>query len=184
MNHLANVKTESNNITRIDLNSEIWGPAGWFFSESICLAYPKNPSMEEKIQYKNYFYSFPYVVPCNKCRYHFLQYINKYPLTDNILSSRLKMIIWILGAHNNVNRMNNKNNITLDKFNKYYNDKYKMDVNNDTCKIKCGLNLNSKPAKKTCDISNSNSNANNPFVFLIILFGIMTILMFFMHKKH
>lgn len=122
---------------RVNLNSNIWGPHGWFFCESICLGYPDNPTKEIKQQYKNFFYSFPYIIPCTKCRLHFSQYIKKYPLNDKILSSKDNLIMWILSAHNNVKKINNNKKITLKKFYKYYNKMYDMDVSNNTCKESC-----------------------------------------------
>ena len=79
---------------RVNLNSDIWGAHGWFFCESICLGYPDKPTKEDKQQYKNFFYSFPYVIPCYKCRLHFSEYIKKYPLNDKILSLyKISMLI-------------------------------------------------------------------------------------------
>jgi hypothetical protein len=122
---------------RVNLDSNIWGAHGWFFCESICLGYPDNPTNEVKQQYKNFFYSFPYIIPCYKCRLHFSEHIKKYPLNNKILSSKYNLIIWMLSAHNNVKRMNNKKQITLKKFYKYYNKMYNMDVTNNTCKESC-----------------------------------------------
>ena len=79
--------TQSKDI-RIDLDSKIWGPKGWFFIDSIVLSYPLNPTKIEKDQYKNFFYTFPIILPCAKCRVHFNEYIIKYPLNDQILSSK------------------------------------------------------------------------------------------------
>ena len=121
---------------RIDLEPKVWGPNAWFFIDSIVLSYPLNPSQIEKTQYKNFFYSFPVVLPCTKCRVHFNEYINKYPLDDNILSSKEKIIKWILSAHNNVSK---DKQITIDDFYVYYNDKYSIDVKNDNCISTCGL---------------------------------------------
>ena len=151
---------------RTDLNPEVWGPFGWFFSDSICLSYPNNPTQNEKQQYKNYFYALPYILPCTKCRKHFNQYITKYPLNDYVLNSKDNLIKWVLGAHNNVNKINNKNNITLEEFYSYYNKKFNMDVKKDTCKVTCGL-------KKNEPIVN-NSPGGFDFKFIsIILFGIV-----------
>jgi len=89
---------------RIDLDSNIWGSKGWFFLDSIILAYPNNPTEIEKQTYKNFLYALPIVTPCNKCRHHIEQFIKKYPLNDNILKSKDNLILWILSAHNNVNK--------------------------------------------------------------------------------
>ena len=106
---------------RIDLNSAIWGPSGWFFIDSIVLSYPKRPTDKQKQEYKNFFYSFPTILPCDKCREHFKKYIKKYPLSSKILESKDNFIIWILAAHNNIRKMQNKKDITLKEFYNYYN---------------------------------------------------------------
>ena len=51
---------------RIDLDPNIWGSAGWFINDSICLSYPSNPTDIDKQQYRNYFYSLPFVLPDRK----------------------------------------------------------------------------------------------------------------------
>lgn len=147
---------------RIDLSPEIWGPNGWFFLDSICLSYPLNPTNETKKSYKSFFYLLPKMLPCDKCRDHFNQYITKYPLDDNILKSKNNLILWILNAHNNVNKINGKNMITLEQFKQYYDQKYK-----DTCS-------SCKPIKKS--IVNMN-------VFGIIVFGIIIALGLYLYRS-
>ena len=161
---------------RTDLNSDIWGPSGWFFAESICLAYPNNATLEEKKQYKKFFYSFPKILPCSKCRKHFFEYITTNPLTDNVLSSKENLIIWILNAHNNVNRINSKKRIELKDFYEYYNDKYKMDVKTETCKVKCGLN---NPEIK----ENFVDNIYDFKLISIVLFGIVVSLSLYIFRQ-
>lgn len=146
---------------RTDLKPEIWGPHGWFLFDSICLSYPNNPTKSDKDQYKNFFYSLPHILPCSTCRNHFKEYIEKYPLNDYILQSKNNLITWILSAHNNVKKINNKNKITLKEFYNFYNKNYKMDVKNETC-------------SKTCGLKHKPLNNNNDFKGLsIILFGII-----------
>jgi hypothetical protein len=145
---------------RTDLDSDIWGKHGWFFIDSIVLSYPQNPTPNEKLHYQYLFYSFPIVLPCAKCRTHFNQYLTSNPLDDAILSSKKKLIIWILNAHNNVNKINNKKIITLDEFYLYYNTKYNINVIKDTCKTTCGLKQPNIIQQKPNSNSNSNSNSN------------------------
>jgi hypothetical protein len=158
---------------RTNLNPEIWGPFGWFLFDSVCLGYPIYPTNDEKQQYKNFFSSLPYILPCIKCRYHFNQYMIKYPLNDYILNSKDKLIKWLLHAHNNINKINNKYEISLKDFYSYYNKKFNMDIKNDTCNKKCNL--------KQIELNIQDFNNINPvklikynfkYVF-IILFGIL-----------
>ena len=95
--------------------------------------------------------------------------IKKYIFVDGFLKfnpefqlqSKNKLIIWILTAHNNVNKFNNKEKITLKQFYDFYNKNYKMDVKNETC-------------NKTCGLKHKPINNNNDFKGLsVILFGIV-----------
>ena len=147
---------------RIDLSPEIWGPNGWFFLDSICLSYPLTPSNEIKENYKSFFNLLPKILPCDKCRNHFKQYITKYPLNDNILKSKDSLLLWILNAHNNVNKINGKNIITFEQFKEYYDQKYKNACS--SC----------KPIKKPIVTMN---------VFGIIVFGIIVALGLYLYRS-
>ena len=147
---------------RIDLSPEIWGSNGWLFLDSICLSYPLNPTDEIRENYKSFFNLLPEMLPCDKCRNHLKHYITKYPLNDNILKSKDNLILWILNAHNNVNKINGKNMITLEQFKQYYDQKYK-----DSCS-------SCKPIKKP--ISNMN-------VFGIIMFGMIIALSLYLYRS-
>jgi len=124
--------------SEINLNPKIWGPPAWFFIESIIISFPKNPTIEEKKSYINFFYSLPNILPCQKCREHFKYFLKKYPLDNSILKSRERFITWIVAAHNNVNKINNSKNISIDNFYKFYNKQYDTD-NNGKCTTVCGI---------------------------------------------
>ena len=130
----------SNN--RIDLESTIWGPHAWFFIDSVCLSYPKVVSDTIKEKYKNFFYSFDTILPCLKCREHYKEYIETYPLNDSILSSKDNLIKWALKLHNIRREDDGKNKFNIDMFYKYYNNMYGLDVRNVNCESKCSLNIN------------------------------------------
>ena len=154
---------------RIDLESSIWGPNAWFFIDSICLSYPLNPTNNEKKQYKKFFYSFPVILPCFKCRIHFNEYLLDNPLNDHILSSKDNLINWILGAHN---RIRDKP-IRLEDFFSYYNNKYNINVKNDACISTCGLK---QP---------NNYNNNNKYKLIsILLFGIIIALSLYLLRTN
>ena len=156
---------------KINLDPKIWGPKAWFFLESICITYPEFPTNEEKDKYKSFFYSLINILPCKLCNNHYLEFINKNPLTDKILSKRENVIKWILKCHNNINTLNKKKNITLDNLLNYYDEVY----NNKLCNDKCSN-------------SNINNNANvniyeliNSRIF-IFLFCIIIIIILIMNK--
>ncbi len=172
---------------RTNLDPKIWGGAGWIFSDAICLSYPTNPTEYEKEQYKNLFYAYPIVLPCTKCRYHFEQYLEQNPLDDSILSSKDKLIKWILGARNNVSKINGTKQIKLEEFYNYYNAKFKMDVRNDTCTNKCGLKNKSSSVYPIYAYPNPNHNQTTAFdykLISIILFGIIIALSLYLIRTN
>ncbi len=182
--------TKNIKINRINLDPEKWGGKGWFFLESICLAYPDNPTEEEKKQYKKFFYAIPIVGPCNKCRIHFNQFIKKYPLNDTILKSKDNLILWILSAHNNVRKINNQKQISLKEFYDFYDEIYKTDVKLVGCKDKCELTTLPDKVFKIKEHMKQNSNVelyatqNTPNNFLsFVFFGIIIALSLFIYRS-
>ena len=87
----------------MNIDPNIWGPGAWKFMYNITLAYPDNPNPNTKSQTYNFFTSLSAVLPCETCRYNFSQHIQKYPLNNDILSSRDNLINWLIDIHNQVN---------------------------------------------------------------------------------
>lgn len=99
----------------------IWGPKAWFFLETITMAYPTNPSDEEKKNTKLFFYTLQFVIPCEKCRKNYNKHLEIYPLSEEVLSNRDNLFKWIINMHNSVDI--NKKKTYNDTF-KYYISKY------------------------------------------------------------
>ena len=55
------------------MDPSIWGKHGWKFIHFVAQGYPDKPSQEQKLQYKNFFNSIQYVLPCSFCRDHYTQ---------------------------------------------------------------------------------------------------------------
>lgn len=85
------------------MSPEIWGEYAWKFLHIVTLAYPENPTLEDKIRYYQFFQSLQYVLPCAKCRYNMSQHFKRYPLTEEALSSRANLMKWLIDIHNVVN---------------------------------------------------------------------------------
>ena len=49
----------------------VWGPHGWKFMHAVALAYPENPSAEEKKAAFQFFSSLEYMLPCESCKQNF-----------------------------------------------------------------------------------------------------------------
>lgn len=94
------------------MNPKIWGPRAWIFLHSITLAYPVNPTYQDMDNYKRFFESLKYVLPCESCKEHFTDNIKKYPLTDQILRSKDLLCKWLIDIHNSVNMSTGKRVLT------------------------------------------------------------------------
>lgn len=90
------------------MNPLVWGPSAWTFLHTITLAYPDCPNANDKNNIKGFFNSLRYVLPCHSCKNHFNKNLNKYPLTDEILCSKEKLIKWLINIHNEINIVNGK----------------------------------------------------------------------------
>jgi len=90
----------------------IWGKYGWDFWHLVTLGYPEKPTEENKRQYRQYFYSLQYVLPCTKCCRNMTYHLKKYPLTDEVLSNRTNLVKWGIDFHNVVNYYTGKRMLT------------------------------------------------------------------------
>jgi len=94
---------------------DIWGKHAWNFIHLITLAYPQYPTEVEKSQYRDFFYSLVYVLPCKKCRNNLAQNLSNYPLSDAVLSSRTAFVRWGIDLHNIVNKHTGKYVLSYDE---------------------------------------------------------------------
>lgn len=90
------------------LGPDVWGPHGWKFIHFISLGYPRKPTDDDKNNYRNFFNIIPNILPCSICSNHFKENLIKYPLTDDIMNDRIKLLNWSIDMHNEVNLINNK----------------------------------------------------------------------------
>ncbi|XWV24963.1 putative FAD-linked sulfhydryl oxidase [Tupanvirus deep ocean] len=91
---------------------EIWGKYAWNFLHLVTLDYPEYPTDQDKQNYYNFFYTLQFVLPCAKCRYNLTHHLKKYPLTDEVLSSRTNLVKWGIDLHNVVNYYTGKPMLT------------------------------------------------------------------------
>ncbi len=99
----------------MNLNPTIWGPPTWFLMFSIILAYPDNPSENDKQNIKNFFIYIGKVLPCQKCRNNFEQQFKNYPLNNDILSKRDLLVNWLLNIYNDTNKTIGKPVVTYEE---------------------------------------------------------------------
>ena len=98
---------------RYNLNIKKWGPAGWLYLFAAALQYPTEPTSADKLNYKQFFEYNAFVIPCKKCRRHYAENLKTHPLTEDVLASRKNIAQWINVMRNEVNKSNNKPEISF-----------------------------------------------------------------------
>jgi FAD-linked sulfhydryl oxidase len=86
-------------------NKETIGRYSWGLLHTIAAHYPDDPSEDWKSHHQHFFHSFGKVFPCRSCRSHFSRYTKENPPK---LENRESISLWTCEAHNEVNRMLNK----------------------------------------------------------------------------
>ena len=102
-----------------DISPSLWGPGAWTFIHYLALAYPDNPSQEEKENYKKFLTNLQNVLPCDKCSENYKLNLQKYPL-DEALTNTQSLFQWTVNVHNEVNKETNKKNYSYEKAFKLY----------------------------------------------------------------
>lgn len=105
------------------MNPDIWGPGAWTFLHTITLNYPKNPNQDIINSHKYFFTLLKDVIPCDKCRLHYSEYLNNNPI-DNVLNNKKDFILWLNNLHNIINERNNKPIMSFNEMIKLYKYKY------------------------------------------------------------
>ena len=93
-----------------------WGKHLWRFGHYLTLAYPDNPTEEDKQNIKSFFLLLQNVLPCEKCRLNYKNHLLQTPLSEDILNNRDMLIVWFFNLHNKVNKINNKPIMTKQEF--------------------------------------------------------------------
>ena len=125
------------------MEPNIWGKHAWIFLHSVSMNYPDNPSKLDKDRYKNFFESIQYILPCEICKTHYANHINKIPI-NTALNSRRDLVEWLINVHNEVNKYLNKPILSYDTVIDYYKKLYNGDIN-----ITDNLKSGKKQDKKT-----------------------------------
>ena len=142
------------------MNQNIWGSQLWFSLHTISMNYPNKPNYIQKQDYKNFFISLQYVIPCTVCRKNYQRHLKELPI-EPALVSRNKLVYWLIDIHNMVNAEIGKKimpykNI-IDKYEKIYDKK----IFDEECE----------------EIIKSDNNYNH--IYLIILIVLITFIILF-----
>jgi hypothetical protein len=98
----------------------VWGPHYWFVMKTSASLYPDNPSNQIKIETKNFFNAFKFLLPCDNCREHYATLYDKYPIDDYLVSQN-KLKQWVIILQSEINRnILNSQSITVKTINKQH----------------------------------------------------------------
>lgn len=121
---------------RNNLDPKIWGQYWWPTLYSVGFCYPlENPSDEEKQDAYNFFSSIKSMLPCSNCRNHYKDHLSILPLNDDVLSSRVNLLLWLVDIENEVNKCLKKKTYDRTKRIKYYHKLLTEKQNNNTTYI-------------------------------------------------
>jgi hypothetical protein len=87
----------------------VWGKEGWRFIHYVALAYPDNPTKEDRKNYRKFLNSLENVLPCPACAYNFKKKMELHPPN---LNSTKEFFQWTVDMHNFVNEENGKKKLS------------------------------------------------------------------------
>lgn len=99
------------------MSMSVWGPLGWDWLHNLARCYPHHPTDNEQYFYYLKIKKFIEKLPCKKCIYHSIYYINTYPIN---LSNNKKFQQWVFNFHNYVNMLKGKKIFTIREYNLKY----------------------------------------------------------------
>lgn len=103
-----------------NIDPKLWGKHFWATAHYITMSYPNNPTIEEKQNVKKFFDLLTVLLPCSNCRSHYINNLQRNPLTDNILNSKYKLIEWLVNLHNEVNERTGKKIMSVEQAIDFY----------------------------------------------------------------
>lgn len=109
------IKTRKNVYQKDDFNSRdgmlttVWGPGLWHSLHTMSFNYPVEPTVQDKIHYRDFILSLKYVLPCGKCRENLKKNFKRLPLKMQHMKSRETFSKYIYDLHELVNKMLDKN---------------------------------------------------------------------------
>lgn len=103
------ISTEPNTEVTTLLEPSVWGPKFWYTLHMSSHNYPEKASPIIVERMKGFIKAIPFILPCEKCKIHALQYIESH--TDNldmICSGQKELFDFFFNFHNAVNKRLNK----------------------------------------------------------------------------
>lgn len=112
---------------RINLSPLHWGPKAWFFLDSIAMAYPVQPTEEEKKSAKNMILSLSDLLPCETCRINYKEYLRDIVegnYLDEVVKNRDNIFNFFMNVHNDVRVRNGSSTRSMEEIFSYYQEEY------------------------------------------------------------
>ena len=172
---------------RINLSPNHWGPKTWFFLESAAIAYPTNPTDEEKTSAKNLILALRDLLPCELCRINYRSYLNEIiqgNYLDNVVKDRDSFMNFIILVHNDVRVKTDKPSRSVEEVFNYYEKQYSSTpVNNYETFANTTKLLSKEEIMKNLDITKHNNvteGFSSPASEMLFHFNPITLLIGFM----
>ncbi len=92
------------------MSIDSWGPKIWSILHITSFAYPEQPTDHDKQTMYNFYHSLKYLLPCPRCKTHFIQNLEYY-MSDRectTLRSQKNLSSYVVDLHNDVNERNGK----------------------------------------------------------------------------
>lgn len=91
---------------------EVWGPHYWFFLHTVSHTYPLHPNSVTKRKYYDLIQNMALFIPNEKIGNDYNKLLDNYPVTP-YLANRDSFIRWVHFIHNRMNKILDKEEITL-----------------------------------------------------------------------
>ncbi len=99
----------------------VWGPSLWHSLHLISFNYPNNPTVKDKIHYRNMIINLKYTLPCKYCRTNLKNNFKCLPLKMKNMKNRKTFSMYVYKLHELINNMlNKKSNLTYDDVKERY----------------------------------------------------------------
>jgi hypothetical protein len=95
-------------------NPNSFGPALWFTLHNASTTYPDFPDLRTKQAMKQLLLNLPLLIPCGICKQHWIQNLNTFDL-NVVVNSRDNLFTFLVHAHNLVNKLSQKPQMTVDE---------------------------------------------------------------------
>ena len=96
-----------------------WGSCLWKTIHVIAIGYPKNPTSQQRMAYREFYENFWRVLPCYACSINYQRHLQEIPLEPYLVNNS-KLFEWTVELHNVVNKELGKKIMTLEDAREFY----------------------------------------------------------------